>query len=184
MKTRLFAAAFASILTAQAPAAASVVTLGTTAARTCYLAAEAKRRDQLAIQDCSDALALEVMAGEDRVATYVNRGILYLLSRKIDAATRDFDSALSLDPAQPEAYLNKSVALHNAGMSSGAIASATRALELRTSKPALAYFVRGLAHEDGGNLRAAYADLVRARDLNPQWDEPAVELKRYRRARR
>jgi len=184
MKTLLVTSLLAAVLIPQGFVSASVVTIGTSAARSCYLAAESKRRDQMAIRDCSNALALEAMAGGDRVATYVNRGILYLLSKNINAATRDFDSALALDPSQPEAYLNKSVALHNAGMSSAAVALATRALELRTGKPAVAYFVRGLAHEDGGNLRAAYADLVRARDLDPKWREPAEELKRYRLARR
>ena len=182
MKALLVTVALASLLVPQATARAAVISIGGSPAHSCYLSAEQERHDQKAIQECSDALG--AAAGDDRVATYVNRGILYLLSKKIDAATRDFDAALSLDPVQPEAYLNKSVALHNSGMSSGAVAMATRAIELRTAKPALAYFVRGLSHEDGGNLPAAYADLVRARDLDPRWRAPAEELKRYRRARR
>ncbi len=182
MKALLVTVALASLLVPQPTARAAVISIGGSPAHSCYLSAEQMRHDQKAIQECSDALGAS--AGDDRVATYVNRGILYLLSRKIDAATRDFDAALSLDPVQPEAFLNKSVAFHNAGMSSGAVTLATRAIELRTAKPALAYFVRGLSHEDGGNLRAAYADLVRARDLDPRWRAPAEELKRYRRARR
>ena len=55
-----------------------------------------------------------------------------------------------------------------------------RALALNTRKPALAYFVRGLANEDRGNVKAAYADLVHARDLAPDWKEPGVELQRYK----
>ena len=40
--------------------------------------------------------------------------------------------------------------------------SSQKALELKTRRPALAYFVRAMAYEDSGNLRAAYNDLQRA----------------------
>ena len=184
MKTLLITLALASTIVPQAAADAAVISIGSSGARTCYLSAAMKRHDQLAINECSNALSLDAMVGADRVATYVNRGIMYLLAKNLAAATRDFDAALSLDPIQPEAYLNKSVALYNAGLGRDAMALATRALELRTGKPALAYYVRALGHEDGGNLRAAYADLMRARDLEPKWAEPAEQLKRYRRATR
>jgi hypothetical protein len=39
--------------------------------------------------------------------------------------------------------------------------------------------MRGIAHEDAGNFRAAYADLQRARELDPAWSLPTVELQRY-----
>ena len=38
--------------------------------------------------------------------------------------------------------------------------------------PALAYFGRGLANEDMGNIRDAYADYRRAAQLDPQWSAP------------
>jgi hypothetical protein len=33
--------------------------------------------------------------------------------------------------------------------------------------------------EDTGNLKQAYADLQRARDLEPKWALPGEELKRF-----
>ena len=51
--------------------------------------------------------------------------------------------------------------------------------------PEIAYYGRGLAHEDVGNVKAAYDDLQRAVALKPKWDAPAKDLARYqvRRAR-
>ena len=54
-----------------------------------------------------------------------------------------------------------------------------KALENGTRMPALAYFVRGVANEDSGNIAAAYHDLQRARQLDPNWSEPEIELRRY-----
>jgi hypothetical protein len=59
-----------------------------------------------------------------------------------------------------------------------------RAIQLRTRRPALAYYARGIVHEDMGEVRKAYADLIRARDLEPGWSDPVRELQRYRVARR
>ncbi len=185
MKTLLVAAGLAmTIIPHQATAQSTVLAAENSLARTCYMSALTMRHDQVAIRECGQALDIEAMVRDDRVATYINRGILHMLANNAAAANRDFDTALAMDPAQPEAWLNKSVTLQNAGNSSDAVNLATRAIELRTQKPALAYYVRGLAHERSGAVRLAYADLQRARDLAPQWGEPAEQLKRYRTVRR
>jgi len=46
-------------------------------------------------------------------------------------------------------------------------------------RPALAYYGRAIVNEDLGNVRQAYADLQRARDLEPRWALPTEELARY-----
>jgi hypothetical protein len=66
-----------------------------------------------------------------------------------------------------------------AGNGRAALDLAARSIQLRTRRPAIAYYIRGLAHEQTGNLQAAYADLSRARALAPKWQEPAIELARY-----
>lgn len=185
MKTLLVAAGLAlTIIPQQTEAQSTVLNFENSLARACYMSARSLRHDRAAIGECSMALERDGMTRNDRVATYVNRGILHMLAHDVAAANRDFDTAMALDPVQPEAWLNKSVTLHNAGNSSEAVNLATRALELRTQKPALAYYVRGLAHESSGAIRLAYADLQRARELDPQWIEPAEQLKRYRTVRR
>jgi hypothetical protein len=39
--------------------------------------------------------------------------------------------------------------------------------------------VRAITQEQLGNVRGAYADLIRARELDPKWPLPAEELTRY-----
>ena len=153
-------------------------------ARSCYLAAEARDVSDVALGDCGRALTEQVLTGEDRVATHINRGILRRLRDDAAGARADFDAALALNPNQPEAWLNRGVLLFNQGATNEALQMFERAIALKTRAPALAYFGRGLANEERGDVRAAYADLLRARALKPGWAQPAQELARYQIRRR
>jgi Flp pilus assembly protein TadD len=113
------------------------------------------------------------------VATHVNRGILRMVKRDFAAAEADFNEAIRLDPREPEAWLNKGILLIKAGRSADAVTPIDRSLQLRTRRPALAYYARGLANEDRGDVRAAYRDLKQAQAIAPQWREVATELARY-----
>jgi len=162
-----------------APAAASVMTLGNGPARSCYLATEARQATFASINICDEALEDATLVRHDQAATHVNRGIMYLMRSDHSAAERDFDQAIQIDPGQPEAWLNKAVLKMRLGRSADALPLASRAVELNTRRPALAYFIRGMAYEEAGNVKAAYADLRRAQQLEPEWDYPTEELKRY-----
>ena len=181
---RLSPLAVVAVALAAGPAAASVQTLGGGYAKSCYAAAESRFVSKQNIDECNLALAEEALPVRDRVATFVNRGILYLRRSDVTQAEADFDAALKIDPRQAEAWLNKAVAHARFGKSSDALPFVAKALELGTRKPALAYFVRAMAYEDSGNLRAAYADLQRAHQLDPGWSEPTIELQRFKVASR
>ena len=172
-------AATAALLTGVAPAQASVVVVGGGYAQSCYRAAEARVIHIRALSDCDQALASEALDVHDRAGTHVNRGILKMIGGNLAEANRDFDAALSLDASEPEAWLNNAIASMNAGNSQAALPMVDKAIELNTLKPQIAYYVRGLAYEDTGNLKAAYSDLRRAQALAPNWREPSVELARY-----
>ena len=159
---------------------ASVVTIGGGFAASCYQSAKVQDARARALDECNLALSQEALTHDDRVATFVNRGILHLRRKNLTAATADFDSALRLNPRQPEAWLNKAVQQVRFGKGADAMPLVTKALEYRTSKPALAYFVRAVAYEDSGNIAAAYRDLQRARQLEPDWQEPVIELRRFK----
>ena len=92
----------------------------------------------------------------------------------------DYDAAIALDEGQAEAWLNKGLAVLRSGGARDAVGLFDAALARRTREPAIAHFGRAMAHEEAGDVRAAYADLVRARELSPRWAAPAVELKRFR----
>ena len=179
MRTRVLLSLAASAAIA-APSSAAVITIGGTNAKTCYLAAEARQVDRKAWESCNNALAIEALSDGDRAATFVNRGILHMLSGADAKALQDLDAAERLDPGQPEIYVNRAVIAYRAGDKPLARDMASRGLTLGTRKPAYALYVRGLAHEDLGSIKAAYNDLSMAQKLAPRWSEPRLELARYR----
>jgi tetratricopeptide (TPR) repeat protein len=168
----------ACLIAAQAPA--HTISLGSSLAETCYKLAKAKANDQSAIAQCTAALNEPGLMQSDRVATHVNRGIVLMLADRSAEAIRDFDTAVALDANEPEAYLNKGLTHLRTGNARAALPLATRALQLHTRRPAIAYYVRGLAAEDQGDVKSAYADLRRAAAIDPKWSEPLIELQRYR----
>jgi len=177
----LFAAAAAAVAASPAVAQGGVQVIGGSLARSCYLAAEGKASPSAAdFRTCEVALTSGQTSASDLVATYVNRGILFLRSGQIEAAVADFDRATALDPGQPEAYLNRGSALLKRAEARAAVTMFDQALQKRTSRPELAYYARAVAHEELGNIRAAHGDYVRASQLAPKWDAPRLELTRFR----
>jgi len=160
-------------------AAASVIAVGGGYAQSCYEAAEAQDVTARSLNICDRALAEEALPADDRVATLVNRGIIRLRRANLPAAEADFDAALLLDSREPEAWLNKAILYARYRDSRDALPFVTKALENGTRHPEVAYFVRGMANEDSGNIPAAYRDFQRARSLAPQWSEPIAELARF-----
>jgi tetratricopeptide (TPR) repeat protein len=180
MKLRyvLSAAALAAIA---GPAFAAVTVLGSSSARMCFDAADSRSvpsPDMVA--RCDQALHEESLSQYDTVATYVNRGILRMRMGSPGDAIRDFDAAIARDPEQPEAYLNKGMAvLKQPDGWDEAVPLFSAALDKKTRKPAIAYFGRGVANELGGRVREAYYDYREASRIEPKWREPQVELARF-----
>jgi tetratricopeptide (TPR) repeat protein len=163
------------------PAAGAVTVFGSTDARLCYEAAESD--DPPSVSDigvCTNALAREGLGRYETVATLVNRGILKLRRGDGAQAMADFDAALRNDPAQPEALLNKGLAiLRIGGSAEAALPLLDRAIAGHTDKLALAYYGRGLANEALGRVPAAYRDYSKASLLDPKWPAPREELARF-----
>lgn len=162
-----------------AAAHGSVTVVGGGSAERCFHAAEMQDASLHAMDDCNRALSEEVLVPGDRVATHVNRGILYFLKADSTAAYADFDMALRLNPHEPDAWLNKAIVTAQYGEAADALPMIQKALDLKTRRPAVAYFVRGVVEEKRGNIRAAYDDFHRAQALEPKWDKPRIELSRY-----
>jgi tetratricopeptide (TPR) repeat protein len=175
----LFAAAG---LLAATPAAAAVTVIGNSSAHSCYEAAESRSAPSIAvIRTCDDALRQDALSHYDTVATYVNRGILKARMGAVDEAIEDYDAALSRDPNEPEAYLNKGFALlHRPNAAPEARPMFDSAIEKKTRRPELAYYGRAVANEMAGEVRAAYYDYREASRIDPKWREPKAELARFR----
>lgn len=164
-----------------APVGASVMVIGNSSAVACYQAADSPiAPDTNDLRSCDEALRNEALDAHDVVATHVNRGILRLRRGQADLAMADFDTAIRLDPREPEAYLNKGAVLIRMQNPTAALPLFTAALERNTSRPELAHYGRAIANETLGNTRAAYDDYRRASELRPGWEEPLTELRRFR----
>ena len=174
----------ASAIFAAAPAVAGTVTIGNSLAMDCYEAAVARDYDRNAFGHCDLALHQESLTAQDRAATFNNRGVLYLRGRNFRAAGRDFDDAVATYDGNAEAWLNKAISALRRGGGMETMPMIERSLQLGTQRLALAYYSRSLAFERGGDLRSAYNDLIRARDLAPEWKTPAEDLRIFRVIRR
>lgn len=171
-----------ALLAAVLPTAASaaITVLGGGLGRDCYLAAEAGGGRREGLERCDQALADEGLSTVDRAATLVNRGIVRMQAKELSSAIEDFDSAIRTRPATAEAYINKGIALvHLGGRDRDAVELLTQGLAKNPARPEIAYYVRGVAHEQLGATREAYEDYARAASLKPEWTEPAAQLSRF-----
>lgn len=181
MNIMLKIAASAVAITAIAGTAnSSVQIVGNSSAAACYTAALRQADTRMALRPCNIALTRDSLSRQHRIATYVNRGIIQFHREQYDLALADFDRALAIDSEQPEAMLNKAIALMRRDeRGEEALPYFTRALELGTEQPAVAHYGRGLAHHLTGDLTAAYIDILTATELAPEWDAPRDDLSNY-----
>ena len=177
-KIRFLAAALVAVTAL--PAAAAVTVIGSSSARLCFEAADSPMHPSASdLRRCDEAFLDGTMSRRDEVATHVNRGILRLRRNAVPEAIADFDAAIALDPQQPEAYLNKGAALIRQNDPAEALRLFTVALDYDTRRPEIAHYGRAIANEELGNVRAAYLDYRRASELDPDWDQPRAELRRF-----
>lgn len=178
--TKLSYLAAIATFTMAAGANASGITIGNGVAKRCQQAANSPDTGRQAVDACDQALTEQLLDRDDRAATLVNRGIIHLRRTSIDKAEADFDAALALDPTMADAWLNKAVLQVRYRRSADALPSVNKALQLKTKRPALAYYIRAMANEDTGKFAEAYRDLKLAIKLEPGWDAPAAELQRFK----
>jgi len=153
---------------------------GDDSARNCYHAANIAARTDYSetadVADCTRALEQSRLTNRDRMATFVNRGILYLALRQLDQAAADFDAAIKLDPASGEVFVDRGNMAFMRQSYEHAISDYTRALELGLDKDHIAYFNRAMAQERLRKFDGAKADYRRAMELEPDWFLPRVRL--------
>lgn len=175
---RLVLTAFGLALAAASASHASVLVTGDSSAASCYKYAHQSIVTDAALSECNRAFGPGLSA-DDRVATHVNRGIVHMLRKSDAKAEADFAMALKLDSTEAEAVLNMALLRLRQGNGEEALPLADKALRLKTDRPALALYTRGIAKEYVGQLKGAYTDLVAAHELDPKWPLPMEELKRY-----
>lgn len=170
-----------SMLVATAANAHTINILGTNAdAIACYRAAEAEIGRSDVERTCTAALESGELTLRDQMATHVNRGIVRFRLQNIEGAISDFDSALAMQPNQPDAMINKGIAMLAGGASvDSALALIDQGLEAGPQRPWVGYYGRAVAHELAGRDAQAYRAYRRAQELRPGWRPAEVALTRF-----
>lgn len=162
----------------------SRTTIGAPAAQQCsQFVAEGVVSDQ-ALDTCNRALSTERLNRQLQIATHINRGALHLRRREGDAALADFDAVIAMDRRHAEAHLNRGAALVMLNQPGLAVSAITEALGLGVREPHKAYFNRGAAREQLGDIRGAFEDYNTALDIQPDWGPANAEIARFVRSRR
>lgn len=179
ISTSLSAVVLGAGLLCGGAASASTLVIGGGAANACAQAAIGGRADTASVTTCTLALDTETLEVRDRARTYVNRGVLRMRQRDFVGAVSDFDMASQVDPGLGEAYVNRGAAYVWTKRFGEGLSQIDQGLALGVQDPEKAYFNRGVAHEQLGDVKAAYRDYSRAAQLAPAWDAPKTELMRF-----
>ncbi|MDP8993429.1 MAG: hypothetical protein M3N07_00355 [Pseudomonadota bacterium] len=171
----------ASLLVATAANAHSITVIGANAdAIACYRAADSEVRRPDAVQICTRALREGDLDRYDRMATLVNRGVVHFRLEQLESALADFDAALAMEPGQPDAMINRGIAMLAAGYDIDAsLAYIEEGLARGPRRPWVGYYGRAVGHELAGRDAAAYRDYRRAQELRPNWELPRRALARF-----
>lgn len=164
---------------------AAVAVLGNRLAYSCYHAAEFGLAARDGEQTCTSALNNEALSVHDRVATFINRGVLRSNLHRNAEALADYDFAISHaryleDPDLGVAYVDRSAVLNAMGRFDEALESVNKGLNLKTRLPEIGYYNRAVAYEGLGDVRRAYYDYKQALALKPGFGEAVEQLKRFR----
>jgi tetratricopeptide (TPR) repeat protein len=181
MRLSLFALSLYGALAA-APAWAGVTVLGTGNGRECYeetLLDPTPMRNLDALAICARAIEDSNVDSYNRAAAYVNRGDILLRMQRFAEAVADSDKAIAIDHAMGAAHINRGAAMIGLQRYDEALASLNRAIEIGAGKLQLAYFDRGMAKENLGDVKGAYLDYRKAAELDPSFQLAADQLARF-----
>ncbi|HTK35449.1 MAG TPA: hypothetical protein VL358_09215 [Caulobacteraceae bacterium] len=143
------------------------------------LVSDGKMSPAFAVETCTEALNVENLNNHDLAATRNNRGVLYLTMADDAEARDDFTAAAKIEPRLGEVWLNQGVADIHMGQNTEAVAAIEQGLTLGLDEPWKAYLNRGIARENLGDVKGAYADYKKAQELKPDWEPPKAELARF-----
>jgi tetratricopeptide (TPR) repeat protein len=152
-------------------------------ARECYLATLAENSslaDKQGLAACARAANGENVSIYLRAAALANRADIRLRMHDYAGTIADADASIGLDPELAAAYLNRGAGLIGLQRYQDALAALDKAIALSLSdRLQLAYFNRGMARENLGDIRGAYFDYKRASDLDPKFEPAKEQLARF-----
>lgn len=162
------------------PAQGAAQVLGNGMSRLCFDQAESMTNVRAGINLCTDSLRTELLSQADRASTLINRGILRAMVHDTAGALRDYEEALQIGANDGEAYINRAATLIDLKRYDEAVADANKAIELKPRRLEVAYYNRGLANEQLGNIGGAFQDYRQALAIEPKFAAAERELQRFR----
>jgi tetratricopeptide (TPR) repeat protein len=152
-------------------------------ARECYLATLAESSsfaDKQGLAACDRAANSENASAYLRAAALANRADIHLRMRDYAGTIADADASIGLDPELAAAYLNRGAGLIGLKRYQDALTALDKAIALSLSdRLQLAYFNRGMARENLGDIRGAYYDYRKASELDPKFEPAKEQLTRF-----
>lgn len=126
------------------------------------------------LENCNKAIEYGHLKKQDLIATYVNRGILYVAMGNLRKAAKDYSRALDLSGEVAETYLNRGNLWFLASRFEEAIADYNKAQQLGIRQAHIMFLNRGMAYENLGLLNKAEDNYLASLDVAPEWS-PAIE---------
>lgn len=152
-------------------------------ARECYLATLAESSslaDRMGLAACDRAANGENVSTTLRAALLANRADIRLRMHDYAGTIADADASIGLDPELAAAYLNRGAGLIGLQRYQDALPALDKAIALSLSdRLQLAYFNRGMARENLGDIRGAYLDYKKASELDPEFEPAKEQLARF-----
>ncbi|MEZ5561258.1 MAG: tetratricopeptide repeat protein [Pseudomonadales bacterium] len=155
-----------ALLPAQGVAAETIL-FNESSAYQCYRAA-LQGGDGDDIEVCTIAIEHQPLVSRDLAATYSNRGLLLARAGEIEAALKDHEKAIMLQPDIGSLYINRSNTYVRARRLNDAMQDLERAIAIGDDSVAAAYYNRALLFQQLGDGRAARLDAERAAELAPE----------------
>ncbi|WP_203294799.1 tetratricopeptide repeat protein [Maricaulis parjimensis] len=171
---------FLASVSLAAPASGQILVVGESPAAMCFQNAAAGRSDLRALDDCDRALETTSVRRRDRIATFINRGIILMYRGDSEGALVSYDRAEQMGAEEPASLaLNRSSALIRLSRFSEAIEQTDIVIALNERNLAEAWLNRGVALEFMGDLEGAYRSYSRALELRPDWPMAQREVSRF-----
>lgn len=171
------------IMPATTMAQSMMVIGGESAGRDCYMAATLASQMHIGatadIERCTYALDNVALSLKDRVATYVNRGVIYVALERYKEAIADYEKAAQMSPDTGEINVNRGNLYFLGQVYDQAITEYTKAMG-NIKKLHVAYYNRGLAYEKLKEFNKAEADYLKAMEIVPDWRFPREKLEQLK----
>ena len=143
------------------------------AAQDCHRAADTAAVTRMVgnedIKQCDLALEYGGLKAKDRIATYVNRGILYSANEDYRKAELDYERAAAIPGHGAEVYANKGNLFFVKRDYQSALNNYNKAIEMGMSRVQIAYANRGMVYEAQMQLELAQVDFQKALEISPEW---------------